>query len=207
MEITNNLRGLFNQFCKAYGIKIVNENDQTLIRTFFEWLSEEKREKDDFYRSLLGQMGLNINSTKTVEVGKTITDTIVLPYRTKIVTPYDDGFENYKGRVTIANLKFYGNFPSFVQEREHATHAIPCDMFDKFITQNPYTNKEIADWYKFPFQDIIVGAYGDVNDADRKNKMRQLNELYKKLDPSLNPRKEHVIDGYNYATVVSTHRR
>ena len=116
MEINDSLRDLFKQFCRAYGIKRVDEKDPVLVRTFFEWLYEEKNEKDEFYRNLLRKMGINIDNEKTAEVGKTINDTIVLPYRTKIVTPREEGFEGYKNRVIVANLRFHGNLP-FIIER------------------------------------------------------------------------------------------
>jgi len=206
MEIDNSLKNLFKQFCRAYGIKKVDPKDKVLVRTFFEWLETEKKEKDDFYRKLLKIMNLDIDNKRTVEVGKTVHDSIVLPYETRIVTPYEKGFEDYKERVTIANLRFHGSLPILIQKGVHVDHAIPVDMYDKFITQNPYTGKEIADWNNFQHQDIIVGVYGDINDADRKNKMRQMNEFYNKLDPGCKPKKEYVAADYNYAAVITTNK-
>lgn len=206
-EMKENMKPLFKQFCAAYGIKKVDYNDTKLINAFQEWYMEEKYHQDIFYDKTLKDMRLDFNNQRTVEVGKTIFDSIVLPYETKIVTPYGDGFEKLNERVIVANLKFYGNFPTFVQENDHMTHAIPVDLYQMFMTQNPYSRKEITNWNKFPFQDVIVGAYGDVNDCDRQDKMRLMDEFYSNLDPSFNPRKEFVASGYNWAEIITTNRK
>jgi len=205
--INNNMKQLFKQFCNAYGIKNADMHDKELVNAFFEWLREPKIAQDAFYRKQLNELGLDIDNSKTVEVGKTINDSVVLPYKTTIVTPDGTDFDNYKDRVIVANLKFHGNFPTLIQERGSMTHAIPVDLYRTFMTQNPYDKSEIENWEKFPYQDIVVGVYGGFDDKDKIDKMRQMDEFYQRLNPNANIQKTFITENNCYAEIVTTNRK
>ena len=205
--INNNMKQLFEQFCKAYGIKNADIYDKELVNAFFEWFMEPKIAQDAFYREQLNCMGLDIDDSKTIEVGKTVHDSIVLPYKTTIVTPDGTGFENYKDRVIVANLKFHGKFPTLIQQRGSMTHAIPVDLYQTFMTQNPYDKSEIENWERFPYQNVVVGVYGGINDKDVHEKIRQMDEFYQRLNPEFNPRKDFISENNCYAEIVTTDRK
>ena len=207
MKVDNSLKGLFEQFRKAYGLKKLSVKDPVAVKAFFDWLDEEKKYQNEFYLKLLSQLNVDYKTDHTVEVGKTINDSLVVPYETKIITDRPEGFE--ENRILIGNLHFFGNFPSLVQEDNNFVHSYPLDFYTTFMTQNPYHIKDLNGWEKFPvnYQNIAVGVYGDVNDADKENKEKAINNFYKQIDKSYNPQIEDVIDDYNYATIVTTKRR
>ena len=207
--LRENMKELFRQFCEAYGIKNVNYEDSTLITAFFEWMKEEKKDNDKFYLSQLKKLGINIKTNHTIEVGKNECDSLVVPYDTVIAPKFSEGFEDLGKRVIVSNLKFHGNLPFLIQKGVHVDHSIPCDVYNTFMTQNPYSFDEIAEWNKLPYayHDIVVGVYGDVNDADRAIKQNMMYQFMEKINPQVLP-ELHIIDNEDkYATIVTANRK
>ena len=204
--VEKNMLDLFRQFCDAYGIKNPNTGDKLLVRRFFNWLDGEKKENDAFYLEQLNEIGVDYKGSKTIEVGKTVNDSIVLPYEAFIVPKNNEGLEVYKDRVIVANLKFHGNLPFLIQKGLHVDHSIPCDKYDTFITQNPYTFDEIAEWNKLPygFHDLVVGVYGNIDDNDRVAKKNMMYQFMEKIDPHCEPELYEVETDDNYSTIVTS---
>ena len=207
--LKNNIMDLLEQFCNAYGIQKANVSDKILMRAFFDWIKEEKKDSDKFYLEKLDELKVDYKSNKTVEVGKTEHDSLVIPYNTIIVPKSGDGLENLDKRVIVGNLRFHGKLPFIIQQGVHVDHSIPCDVYDTFMTQNPYDFSEIAEWNKLPdaYHNIAVGAYGDVNDADKATKKQMMYQFMEKIDPRLEPAINEFENEDKYATIVTASKR
>lgn len=207
--IKDSMQDLVKQFCDAYGVDKANINDVTFANAFFDWLKYEKEDNDAFYLEQLDAMGIDYKSNRTVEVGKTLSDSLVIPYETIIVPKNNAGLESLGKRVIIGNLRFHGNLPFIIQQGIHVDHSIPCDAYNTFMTQNPYSFDEIAEWNRLPeaYHNIVVGAYGDVNDVDKAVKKNMMYQFMEKLNPTLEPQLKEVETEDKYATIVTANKR
>ncbi len=205
MKIDDNMYDLFKQFCNAYGVKNPKLDDKIMIKTFFEWLYEEKKDSDAFYLEQLNLLGVDYKKDTTIEVGKSINDSLVLPYNTQILPKNNVGMEQYGKRVIIGNLKFHGNLPFIIQKGAHIDHSIPCDHYNTFMTQNPYSSYELNDWEKLPagFHDLVVGVYGDINDYDKEAKKEMLFKFMQKINPQYEPELNEIESLDKYASIVT----
>ena len=77
------------------------------------------------------------------------------------------------------------------------------------MTQNPYSFDEIAEWNRLPeaYHNIVVGAYGDVNDVDKAVKKNMMYQFMEKLNPTLEPQLKEVETEDKYATIVTANKR
>ena len=202
--VEKNMLDLFKQFCDAYGIKNPNTGDNHLVSVFFSWLESEKKNNDGFYLDQLDELGVDYKTKNTIEVGKNAVDSLVLPYETIIAPKSEEGLEGYKDRTIIANLKFHGNLPFLIQKGVHVDHSIPCDKYKTFMTQNPYSFDEIAEWNKLPqgYHDLVVGVYGDINDHDKIVKRNMMYQFIEKIDPHYSPELYEVETLDSYSTIV-----
>ena len=207
--VKDNMKELFKQFCDAYGIDKPNLEDKTMVKVFFEWLKEEKRDNDKFYLNILDDLGINYENSRTIEVGKNACDSLVIPYRTIIAPKSGEGLEELGNREIVSNLRFHVNLPFLIQKGIHVDHSIPCDVYDTFMTQNPYSFDEIAEWYKLPYayHNVIVGAYGDVNDAEKAAKRQMMYQFMEKLNPELSPEMYEYDINDKYATIIAADKK
>ena len=204
MKIDDKMYDLFRQFCDAYGINNPKLDDQKMVKAFYDWLYEEKKDNDAFYLNQLDLLGVDYKKATTIEVGKGVDDSLVLPYSTMILPKDKEGLEQYGNRVIIGNLKFHGNLPFIIQKGVHVDHSIPCDNYNTFMTQNPYRPYDLNDWEKLPagFHDLVVGVYGDVNDYDMEAKRDMLFKFMQKINPQYEPDLSEIETLDKYASIV-----
>ena len=205
MKIEDKMYELFKQFCDAYGVKNPKLDDQVMVKAFYDWLYEEKKDNDAFDLDQLDLLGVDYKDARTIEVGKGIDDSLVLPYSTVILPKDMEGFEEYGKRVVIGNLKFHGNLPFIIQKGVHIDHSIPLDLYNTFMTQNPYSPYDLNDWEKLPagFHDLVVGVYGDINDYDMEAKKEMLYKFLQKIDPQYGPELSEIETLDKYASIVT----
>ncbi len=207
--LKNNMKELFNQFCAAYGIEEPDVNDKGIVNLFFNWLYNEKRENDEFYLEQMDNLGIDYESSKTIEVGKNACDSLVLPYKTFILPKTNEDLEKYGKRVIIGNLQFHGKLPFIIQSGIHIDHSIPCDTYETFMTQNPYSYEDIAEWNKLPeaYHNMVVGIYGDIEDADKGIKRDMMYDLIENIGPGIDKQIYEIDANNKYATIVTANRR
>ena len=205
----DNMKDLFKQFCNAYGVSDPDIHDKGMINLFFNWLYGEKRDNDEFYLDQLDNLGIDYESNRTVEVGKNAYDSLVVPYKTIIVPKSNEGLEELGKRVIVGNLQFHGNLPFIIQKGFTVDHSIPCDSYKTFMTQNPYSYEDIAEWNRLPeaYHDIVVGIYGDVEDADKGIKRDMMYELVDNIGFGIDKQVYEIDTDTKYATIVTANKR
>lgn len=205
----DNMKELFEQFCAAYGVTDADVNDKAIVNLFFNWLYNEKRDNDKFYLDQMDYLGVDYKSNKTIEVGKNACDSLVVPYQTIILPKSKEGFEECGKRVVIGNIQFHGNLPFIIQKGVHVDHSIPCDVYDTFMTHNPYSYDDIADWNRLPeaYHNMVVGIYGDAEDADKGIKRDMMYDLMDNIGPGIDKQLYEISTNDKYATIVTANRR
>lgn len=148
----------------------------------------------------------------TAEIGKGKFDTLVKDFDTTIITPYSkDIIVPDASRVITSDFRVYEGTPILMRQTEKGTtqiDPITSTSVLTFMTQNPYSQSQIANWEQLHNRrenDIIVGIYGSVYDKDTESKIRQIEDLRDKLDDSYKEEYAVVNDTYCYA-VASTRK-
>ena len=83
------------------------------------------------------------------------------------------------------------------------------DMDTRFITQNPYFNSELLGWQKLHNNGtsiITVGVYGSKYDSDKRQKIKLIENLKKKLNNE-EYNEEYDTTKNNYYYAISTNRK
>ena len=186
------LKCLVNQYKSSRGIEDTEINLSDYKNDFNNWLYQYKRNGEK-YLSLLNILNLDINNVNTAEVNKGKYDSVVLPYKTSIISPY----------MTIESRK------NINKSNFEINRGIPCydnlnnDVY-RFMTHNPYTNvdgTELTNWrymHEFTDYEIILGMFGNIEDADRENKIEMLKIMKKCTFVPLIEKYELVGDSYFY---------
>ena len=201
------LDNLTNQYRETTGELFVDFGSRQFVEEFNYWLSERK-ETGKNYLNFLKYMGLNgYDDVQCAEIGKGYRDTVVEDCNTTIITPYIHLFETeMPGRKIVKGyMSIVSGFPILFQDGIRGTEITGIDSY---MTQNPYSPLFIQDWDKLHRSgryNIIVGAYGNVNDNDKYQKEKMISELIRKIDTS-----DIVCDSFEamgyYYTVVGSER-
>lgn len=206
------LKKLSEQFKQATGTKSIDFNSQAFISEFGEWIRQRQLGAEE-YLSLLDYMNLSkVNDPDTAEIGKGRFDTIVKDLDTTIITPYSkDIIVPNPKRIITSDFRVYEGTPILMRQSEKGTTQIDPIITTStltFMTQNPYSQEQIANWEELHNgrnSDIIVGIYGSIYDKDTESKIRQIEDLRDKLDDSYAEEYAVFDDTYCYA-IASTRK-
>lgn len=167
---------LKQQYISAEGIKCQDVQPEEVIA----WTYENQNNAERY------QMSLVLNSifygdSEYLELGKGTLDTIVSENdATLISSNFDYTFNKdyFKDRLFSDNIRF-GLCPYILKENKN-TRSFGTYKLDKtkFITQNVYGNNfDLVKTISAYDNEIIVGAFGNINDKDRLHKIEQLRRL------------------------------
>lgn len=182
--MSEQVKYLFQQYIMANGLKIkdcnkiLNSDFYHRLQLFndFTYWSNNRQQIGEKYVEFINYLGVDITPT-TAEVGKFIRDSITLPYDNKIITKYKEGLPNK--RVIEGTLKVFNGQPIIEEKRQFVREI------DTFITQNPYSQKEIIKWqdlHDFGRYNIALGVYGNFIDKDKEEKLYMLKKFKEKIN-------------------------
>ena len=150
------------QFLNARGINKPREIDEQFLMEFEYWLDEYKKETKE-YIEFLDYMGFDYKDSNCVEVGMGNSSSIVLPYKTKIITDSKQIKVDDESRIINGTMKVYNS------------KILP--NIDTYMTQNPVSLSEIKNWedlHNYLNSIVILGVYGSKKDKDMENKLHIL---------------------------------
>ena len=182
MEDLNNLR---KQFADSIGYKGDFDSKEFDIE-FLSWLKIRLEILGD-YEYLLEELDIDFMNDNTAEVDKSPFDSVVLPFNTKIITPYIDRFVNYHDsfnfdkRLIPGNIEVEYGVPYLrsLFDNNISNYISNLDV-DNFMTQNPYDGFE-----KYKFHElhntgiygVVLGIYGNTYDKDYNSKLKSLYDV------------------------------
>lgn len=166
-------------------------------------LSENKKNIDNVAREyislLINYFNLEvIKKENCAEVVENNEDSLLLPYKTTVITP-DITSANRKngatirGKIAVINGKLHLYDTASISSREERTFC----KINTLITHNPYNNGSIMNWNDFCTGilngDILVGIYGFLSDSDvslknnivdklKNNMVKKSTDVYGLLD-------------------------
>ncbi len=199
------LNHLKNQYMQALGIYEINNNNEE-IKYMSEWI-KNRRSLGISYLDFLENHNLFLNDSSCGEIGKGKYDS-VLSFLDKptIITPYISTFESVLP-------KYYLGCDFSIDTNSGKPYIsniidISCPgQIESYITQNIYSINEIKRWPIAYFKDnkkIIVGAYGQFYEKDRKSKIAELQFLKNKLGEHYLEYYDTNKDGYFYVICSDT---
>lgn len=174
------LNNLVKQFVSSQGIKNIDLNSEQFIQELNCWL-EKNNEIGNIYLSYINDVtDGNICKNGTVEIGKSVYDTITLNSPISMITTNIDNLPRKK-------LLLQGNFcvnegePCILKCTKKGNNKISLAPFriNKFITQNPNSEKEIENWNQL--NNYTVGIFGNIYDCDIDSKIKLLSDFKSKL--------------------------
>lgn len=169
---------LMKQYLLTLGIKNIVEISDEFLSEFYEWLLEYK-EMSKEYINFLDYLDLDYKEKNTVEVGKGKFDSIVIPYKTNIITKDKKIKGVEEDRIINGSLKICHNEPMLINKNEVKRLREVLPNVNTYMTQNLFGN-DIASWsdiHNSLTGNIILGVYGNVNDKDREDKIKMLQTL------------------------------
>lgn len=201
---------IINQFKSANGIG-ANENINML--NVYEWACQ-RVEEGDYFLGLLDYMEISgIKENTTIEVGKGYFDSIVVPYETRLITPFKSEFsQEYiddRNRIIEARLSVINQVPALIFANGIRS-TIENTESQKFMTYNPYSINEISDWNQIannPSKQIIIGVYGKTHDKDRRKKIDEIKRWKEKLDVVYKECYATTDDRYYYAIATTPEKK
>ena len=181
MAIKNEyLNMVLGQYKAAIGSNSeLNINNEKVQKELAEWLY--KRGKiGKLYTSFLDYLNIEFAYSNCAEIGKGTYDSVVKNFDTAIITPYDNEItEVDKERVFVSKFEIEESKPYLLKgSKKIILHPY---VFSKFMTQN---NDDIRNWenlHNSGDYSIIVGAYGENNEQDKDNKIKEIEELRNKV--------------------------
>lgn len=187
---------LNKQFKEAINEK--NENASiTYLSELFDWLESRNTDKLK-YKKFLTEMGLDIESVETAEVGKNKIDTLTEKYsNTTIITRDNKAFQKSDNRnIIIGEFNLYNEIP--IVHIEDEKKIIFLNEINTFITHNPYSYGDIKFWDKlFNTYKVNVGVFGKNYDNDKLSKLDELFLLKSSIEGKL-IKDEYVTYGDTY---------
>lgn len=172
---------LLEQYKEINGINFLSINDlkrEDIRQEFKEWL-KERYKYGNRYLDFIYEMNNSVLDRTTAEVGKTELDSLVIPFDTTIISPYE--FKELEDRERLINSKFmvYEEKPVlyFDRQEQPTLVVLPERRIDTFMTQNPYTPYSIKYWsdlHNSEKFDIVVGVYGSIYDKNIKSNLELL---------------------------------
>lgn len=172
---------LIEQYKSAREIKNFDVNDPNFMLEFKNWLKEQEKSKND-YLKLLESLGIDYDRETCIEVGKGKEDSLFVPFRTTIVSPYMDESIKRDGLTLSKDTKIIDN-DLLVVMNGGINQVIPVYGGRIYLTQNVYNERFLYDWPKLAKTDtVVVGVFGNTNDSDMTKKIRAMREFERTLD-------------------------
>lgn len=199
---------LIEQFKQAKGIKNTDISLCLYYNEFTEWLSKRQVMTSD-YASFIDCAGIHPSVDEgCIETSKGQYDTITDYYDgIAMITPYFYDEMHTRGRKIVRG--------EFVVIDSSPMVKIRCDLepidttnVRRIITQNPYSNAEIAHWeqlHNSGEENITVGVYGDISDKDKNTKLKLLKDIRDKINDECII--DYTTDGDSYLAMVSSNRK
>ena len=184
---------LIEQFKRAKGIKIVNTKSKEFIESFQYWLKEQERAKKD-YLKLLKSLGVDYDKETSIEVGKGNEDSVFLPFKTTIVSPYMDESTDREGLTLSNDTKVSGSELAILEDGIYK--SIPVSNGRIYLTQNVYHEGFLTNWHFLARNDqVVVGVFGKTTDRDMMEKIKSVKSFSSKLTDFV----------YNYGDMYDTY--
>ncbi len=180
----NNYDNLFTQYKDAFGYRFVDINSKSFQEDFYSFVKERKKQGYR-YLDFLYEIRREILERTTAEVGKCEFDSLVEPFNTTIISPYDFDELTDKTRLIPASFQVIDEevVLKFLPKDEIQQIVLPRRI-DLLMTENPYNPYSILDWdtlHNSGNYDIAVGIYGSIYDKDIKKKLDLLKSLKEKI--------------------------
>lgn len=204
------LYNLAMQYKAATGSKNIDLNSPEFIKEVIQW-AQRRQISGHYILKLLDAIGVDYDTPQLVEIGKGTYDTLVYPYDTTIITPYTSSFTSPRpsdGKVITEQFKVIDSAPILVNNNDATDFRIinPAEI-NMYMISNPYTKNSIYDLIQLHTKKdtgIIFSIHGKINDKDREEKVKMLNELKSGLLITHSIREEYAYGGDNYWNVVVT---
>ena len=180
MSDNRELLNLKKQFFSAMGSNVISDNYEGFDSEFLAWTKQRLNLLGD-YICILEEMGYDFQGENTAEIAKSAYDSAVIPFETKIITPYTENFEratNELGgnRVESATFIVLDGSPLLLSTKNGDIKSLD-DNIDTIITHNPYDDRSIKNWdqlHNSGNYNITIGLYGNTYDRDISQKIAML---------------------------------
>lgn len=194
---------LITQYQQATGRNNIKEYSTGFRESFLEW-SKERKKISETYKIILKELGIDLNTQATVEIGKGINDTIVYNEQAKVITPYPYNMygTKYQNKITKAKL--------IIKTPNNQNNNKLLENVDTLITHNPYDGNHILNWnYLFDenYYNIAIGIFGKKYDRNRSDSIQVLKELIKMINETYQVIEEETKDNYYYIVTNALTRR
>ncbi len=182
------IKYLIEQFKQATGLTNFDYHDKACQKELIEWVKERNKYGEIYGIFLQEHSSINLNSPRCAEVGKSSHDTIILPYKTSMITQHEHKIVDDGKRLILPHkMEVFNGCPAIVfTNRKYNVEfeIIEPETIDTVITQNPYTEGYIKGWDELHKNEtsIAIGVYGCVSDKDRETKIRMLRNYRSKLE-------------------------
>lgn len=202
------LENLIIQFVTSRGIKNIDFESKDFMDEFANWIYEMEQKGLD-YLSFIKSISSysDINDKQTAEIGKGKLDSIGLNTSMTLITPYLSDTQSQSQSIIQADFRVVDSTPTILRGNNNA-YIGDCGLA-RFMTQNPYSRKNIVNWEKlhnFGKGNITVGVYGDINDKDADSKIKIIKSLKEKLVADLYV-EEYITSGNSYFYAISSDRK
>lgn len=214
------IKNLLVQFAKAKGYDQIDLKSHAFKEEFSKYLEDMKKCGWNYSNFLLAN-GQNFTKRTTAEIGKGIYDTIVRPYNTIVITSNNYGLNINKDRIIFGEFAIYNDKPyySVINNDEVVTNEISKNEIDTFMINNPFyadndfysfCTLELPNWekiYNFNNFDIMAGVYGKIFDKDMAYKIKNIEDLKKRLYGPIKEDFSKNNDEYYYAISTKVRKR
>lgn len=210
--MNGSLRDLFEQFKSSLGLYDITVNDinnnKKLLTMFDEWI-KKRRELCHYFAKMLDEVGINCWDDTSVEVGKGIFDSIVIPYNSFILSKYTNEFTSLDDSLDDRVIRGYLEIDDFgvpsIVYNDKVLIRDAQDYFNTFLTFNPYTISAIRGWDRIHNSDngnIVIGVFGDSSDKDKAQKIYHVRSIKGKLQYGYN--ETYASQDGNYYYIIGT---
>lgn len=199
---------LYAKFQSATGTKTYTDDD---IDNFKNWIFEQQIIAY-YYRYCLDRLGLKFYEDTSAEIGNGRFDTVALAGDlTILVTPFFESFDDISAyNIVKGNLRttLYNQWAYFEDAKKRYRSTYSLEQVESFYCHNIFNPSFLYDFIKIhnSGKNIILGAYGNLHDLDRLDKI----EMLKSIRSSLNDNKwvtnkdAYFQSGNQYAYVLYT---
>lgn len=187
---------IIKQYVSIRGITHESQfNDDEFIK-YLKTLDSQTKS----YRDYLSYLGIEINTPNTIELDKSLFDSVALS-NTLIVSKYVS--------TTLESLGLTKK--SLIIENDEVIIISKNGMVDRpsvdtLITHNPYLPIDVSIFNQFAqSRRIAIGIYGSIYDKDKEFKLTEMKELSKKIIVPLDI--EYDISDQNYFLVMTNKQK
>ncbi len=198
---------LKKQMCEAYEIEYFKYKISD--RELKKWL-KTRQEQGIQYLDFIDYMHSypQFSEYNSIEIGKGPKDSIFKDKEFTVATEHCFDFNQEQQIVLPGILKITEYGEPYLQSQS-GKGMFKFDMDTRFITQNPYFNSELLGWQKLHnngTSNITVGVYGSKYDSDKRQKIKLIENLKKKLNNE-EYSEEYDTTKNNYYYAISTNRK